>query len=158
MGLQKVSLHESGIWRYAWTAEQAAQILPADMDRLMDRWPAAAPFGAGWSIAFRIIIPEEDTHTIAPVQGHRKSRNAIQWLPRPEPGMSVVLHIIIAEPDQGEANLKHGLPIALFFSIREDGKQQVCLVIASNVEITDEQREVQSQIRNELISRLERIA
>jgi hypothetical protein len=75
----------------------------------MDGWPAAEPFGAGWSIALRIIIPEEDSHTIAPVSGSLKSIRAIQWIPRPDPGMSVVLHIIIAEPDRGDVLLKEGI-------------------------------------------------
>lgn len=155
MGFQKVSLHESGDWRFAWTAERAGLVLPVGSDRVLDRWPAPTQFGAGWSIAFRVIIPEEDTHTIAAVKGHHKSRRDIQWLPRPEPGKCVVLHIIVAEPDQGEVLLKHGLPIGAFFSVTADGRQQVCLLIASYVEQTEEQHELQRSIRDVLISRAE---
>lgn len=154
MGFQKVSLHESGVWRFAWTAERADLVLPPGSDRVLDRWLAPVEFGAGWSIAFRIIIPEEDTYTIAPVGGNRKSRSAIHWLPRPEPGKIVVLHVIVAEPDQGEVLLKHAMPIDLFFSVKGDGRQQVCLLIASYVEPEAEQREWQRRTRDELIGRV----
>jgi hypothetical protein len=154
MGFQKVSLHESGIWRYAWTAEKASLFVDAETDRMLDRWSASEPIGAGWSIAFRIIIPEEDTHTISPVFGNQSSLSEIIWLPRPEPGTSVVLQIIVAEPDKGFVEVKNGLPAGSFFSVKEDGSVQICLVLVSYVRITEKELESQRQVRKSLLSAL----
>lgn len=154
MAFQKVSLHESGVWRFAWTSGQADLVLPSGMDRVLDRWQASAAFGAGWSVALRIFVAEEDTHTVAPVQGKRKSRKAIRWLPRPSQGGAVVLQVIVAKPDQGEVLLQHAHLIDLFFSLREDGEQQVCLLIASYVENSENDREWQRQTREQVIDQI----
>src|SRR5664279_4401308 len=37
-GVQRFSLHQSGVWRYAWTASAAQDHVPEDQDRVIDRW------------------------------------------------------------------------------------------------------------------------
>lgn len=68
--------------------------------------------------------------------------------------MAVVLQVIVAKPDQGEVLLQHALPIGFFFSRREDGEQQVCLLIASYVENNEDDRHWQRQTRDEVIKRV----
>ena len=58
MGVAKLSLHQSGIWRRAFTSEEALRRdLPDDQDRVMNRWDLPQPIEDGWLHAVSISIP-----------------------------------------------------------------------------------------------------
>jgi hypothetical protein len=53
----KVSLHESGITRMAWTSAAAeARVVPG-ADRVIARWDASDPLPNGWRVSLRLTIP-----------------------------------------------------------------------------------------------------
>src|ERR1035438_1340044 len=55
--MAKPSLHQSGTWRRALIENAAKKILPADVDRVLNRWEVPEPFADGWLNAVTIIIP-----------------------------------------------------------------------------------------------------
>lgn len=58
LGMAKLSLHVSGRWRRAMTAEEAAKRMVAESeDRVMNRWEPPTPIGDGWVHAATIAVP-----------------------------------------------------------------------------------------------------
>lgn len=140
MSFQKISLHQSGVWRFAWTEEKAPLFLSAGENRLIDSWSRPPELGAGWTLALRIWVPEEDVATVAKVQGKAKSLKAINWVPRPPPSTAIVFQVVIARPDQGEVHLKDSVPLAGFTLATHNGNLEACLVLLSSVPVTSENR------------------
>jgi len=65
--MAKLSLHQSGRWRRALTQQGAAQQnLPADADRVFQRWEAPEAFGDGWIHAVIITIPGSSIQAAPP--------------------------------------------------------------------------------------------
>jgi hypothetical protein len=55
--MAKLSLHQSGIWRRALIEDAAKRVLPAEVDRVLNRWDVPRQFADGWLDAVTIIIP-----------------------------------------------------------------------------------------------------
>jgi hypothetical protein len=53
----KISLHQSGIWRYALTKGHARGTLPAGVDRVVERWHRPPEVVPGWTEALNIGSP-----------------------------------------------------------------------------------------------------
>ncbi len=140
MGYQKISLHQSGRWRWAWTEAKAPLVLPQGVDRVIDRWPRPPEVGAGWTFALRIWVPAEDVTTVCPLHGNRASLRAIHWVPKPPPGTALGFHVVMARPNQGEVHLKGYVPLAGFTLARDDGAPEACLVLLSRLTLTAEHR------------------
>lgn len=62
--MAKLSLHQSGRWRRALTAQAAIQQnLPVGEDRVLNRWEVPEPFADGWLHAVTITIPASSIQT-----------------------------------------------------------------------------------------------
>ena len=76
-GTLKMSLHESGIWRAAFTAEYAAKYLkdsiPPSKARRLEEWKRPPDIAPGVTLAFRIIIPNQDLEVI-PIDANLSSK------------------------------------------------------------------------------------
>ena len=67
MGVAKLSLHESGRWRWAMTNEEAIRRqLGPDEDRVLQRWDPPAPIAEGWTRAVTIAIPSSSIRQLGP--------------------------------------------------------------------------------------------
>jgi hypothetical protein len=98
--VKKVSLHESGIWRYAWTAEfvaKAPPFLAPGQDRATDKWDRTTlEFLPGVTRAFDILVPASEVtmpkHAEpAAVSGKKK----IVWVPSPPEGCAMHFTVLI---------------------------------------------------------------
>lgn len=96
-GVQKFSLHESGRWRYAYTAQAVGKQIPEDMDRAIDKWDRRDFDEAGRLPAVAIearakdlcVVPNDDAPT------------TVRWIaPEPE-GSYTSIQISIIRPDTG---------------------------------------------------------
>jgi hypothetical protein len=69
----KLSMHSSGLWRWAMTEPEATrQQLGADQDRVMLRWSPPEPIGPGWQRAATIAIPASSIRNLIPEKKPRK--------------------------------------------------------------------------------------
>lgn len=83
-GILKVSLHESGEWRAAFTFEFASEkfdeSIPVSQSRLIEEWVRPSDISPGVTLAFRIVIPNHDLMSI-PVDA--SSVTKINWITPP---------------------------------------------------------------------------
>ena len=95
-GLIKASLHESGVWRFAFSSEYAQREFGDDHhiydSRLIAQWERPNEIAQGVSLAFRIVIPESDLE-IYPLS--RDEASSIDWIDPPsEDGLVEIVLII----------------------------------------------------------------
>jgi len=86
-GLLKVSLHESGVWRLAFTREFAATLpssSPGSDERVQERWSRPNPRKPGWTHAMSIVVPVADLWRPDPPLDFPAD---IKWRHAPGPGM-----------------------------------------------------------------------
>lgn len=97
-GTVKLSLHESGIWRLAYTAQVAAK-LGFTQDRVLGRFDQTAEVAPGWRLAVAIEIPESSLSVATqPPAGASK----VQWWPAPKPLSAIVFNVWITESDEAD--------------------------------------------------------
>lgn len=81
-GILKISLHESGVWRAAFTSQFAERRFDRDPteSRLIERWKRPGDLSPGVCLAFRIIVPTTELRmaTVLP-----QDTNKIRWIPSP---------------------------------------------------------------------------
>jgi hypothetical protein len=59
-GILKVSLHESGVWRFAFTEEHwEGQAATGSEDRVIERWNRPPPI-IGITSAFMVVVPTSE--------------------------------------------------------------------------------------------------
>jgi hypothetical protein len=95
----KVSLHESGNWRTAFTNEYAKRIFddskPISDARLIESWTRPNEIASGVTLAFRIIIP---THDLEDISIDSISKEKIIWISPPEIEDLTEIDIILTHP------------------------------------------------------------
>lgn len=74
----KLSMHHSGIWRYAWTEESGLKT-PGSADRVINRWSRPADFVPGWTQGPSLIVP--NTGIRRPFK-HRSQRSWMRFIGR----------------------------------------------------------------------------
>jgi hypothetical protein len=73
MGVAKLSIHQSGRWRWAMTNEEAVKRkLGPDEDRVMLRWEPPTPIGPGWTRAATVVIPSSSIRQLGPEKTPKK--------------------------------------------------------------------------------------
>lgn len=115
-GLHKISLHESGDFRY-----QLIGMVQEDMDRddfaivslvdegeesaktgrILHRWVRPDPNPEGWTECFRLVIPADD---LMRGPAGPKDIGGVEWIPTPDPGRAVAVRGFLVDPGQGEAD------------------------------------------------------
>lgn len=110
----KTSLHESGIWRLAWTEE--SKILTTDTsDRVIIRWRRPPEFRPGWTQGISVLVPW------TPIGQHYSAADApagkaVQWVKAPAPWHKVVFTVLFTAAD---------VPQPAWESIREPGDRKL---------------------------------
>lgn len=83
----KVSLHESGVWRLAYTAEYAATLKArgeGSEDRLQARWQRPPEARPGWTHAISVVVPVAELWKPEPPL---PIPSEVTWRRAPAPGM-----------------------------------------------------------------------
>jgi len=96
-GRQKCSLHETGDWRHQWIRIEDAEAFTGTRCRILDQWQRGAETADGITPALSIWVLAED---VTAVPDDNLPRN-VTWLPAPDPGLALGVHITLARPDQG---------------------------------------------------------
>jgi hypothetical protein len=95
MRMMKMSLHASGIWRYALTREASA-VFNETGDRVSQRWSRPPPFTKGWTQGPTIAIPHTGTDDVLPELDDPRDR-AVVWIPGPERGRLLTFTLLLAD-------------------------------------------------------------
>lgn len=96
----KLSLHESGITRMAWTSRGAVTRVPRGADRLISRWETSEPLPAGWRVGMRLTISDSALSPMLPPLPTARVR-PIRSLAPPGPGHVVDVRVLLGEPEGG---------------------------------------------------------
>lgn len=127
----KVSLHQSGSWRFQWiTPDVAREAGAADGRRLIEEWQRPAA-DQGWTMGPMILVSDRDVVPLAfdqPVEG-------VHWFPAPAPDHGVWIHIFIVAPgisgkSFNDASIGGGFHLA---------NGEVCVLLARQRPITPEE-------------------
>ena len=92
----KVSLHESGDWRHAFTdTTRGMAHVPPGQDRALARWKRPHEFEPGLTRAFEIIIPASEVTKSPYVEWDKNFRSEyadkeIVWVPPPPEGCATL--------------------------------------------------------------------
>jgi hypothetical protein len=144
MGAAKLSLHQSGVWRFAFTAQGAEKVRLADEeDRLIERYEATSELAPGWVHAARIRTPST---TFASAMSERRpsDRRPIRFYKPPDLPLHLEYHVVLGDSAAqqaivpvtdaitvGQMTLTSGkrvLIIATFWEIDEDTQRVIDLV------------------------------
>ena len=93
--LVKLSLHSSGIWRWAWVKDS---VLDEELegDRTHERWLKPGPFIPGWIVGPSVMF------LWSPVEGWEgdpiETTKRVSWLDPPEKNDKVTVSLMLAEP------------------------------------------------------------
>jgi hypothetical protein len=102
---QKLSLHESGRWRWAFTQPAAQKYLPPAADALIARFSPTHPVAPGWRHAARIRTPST---TFCPAFDERrpKDRQPIRIFAAPDAPIHLEYHVLIGDADAPPLNVE----------------------------------------------------
>jgi hypothetical protein len=109
-GIQKFSFHESGDWRHQWIGDNAEKYTGSS-ERITDRWNRPDVPDHGYSRCISIWIPHGHLDEIP---NERGASDDLGYLPDAPKGHFAGIHITIATPDRGVAELKGVRPVGGF--------------------------------------------
>lgn len=93
--LIKMSLHSSGIWRWAFVGGSVID-KEVEGDRAQGKWLKPSPFFPGWVAGPSVMFPS------SPVEGWEgdpvETEKAVSWLDPPREGEKVTVSLMIGEP------------------------------------------------------------
>jgi hypothetical protein len=134
-GIQKFSLHESGDWRHQWTPQADLERLVAEQgrhsDRILDRWQRPEPNGAGVRQGLTIWVPQGYINDLS---DDEQGEDGVIWIPEPEPGHAIGIHVTVCTPDLGWATVHRARPVAGFSLINGDA----VIIYVSNSPVDDQ--------------------
>jgi hypothetical protein len=90
--LFKVSLHQSGVWRMAYTRESGI-LAEASTDRVERRWQRPAEFTPGWTQGPSIIVPSTPLQRGFPANLEAKGT---KWYQPPAGGRKLVFTVLLS--------------------------------------------------------------
>ena len=133
-GAQKVSLHESGDWRFQYTRPEVAERWAPGQGRMLDQWRRPPETIDGWTRSFMVWIPESE---VTPVPARPDEKKEIVWIPKPEPGEVVAFQVVIARPSPQIrfVKLENTLPLHAFML----SNGEVCMLLATRQVMTPQQ-------------------
>lgn len=87
----KISLHESGNWRHAFTSEHVSgpsPLVSPDQDRAVSKWQRPPEMAPGVTMAFQILVPSSEATVPKQLTGGNPpgSEKATVWVPRAPAG------------------------------------------------------------------------
>ena len=141
-GLQKVSLHSSGVWTAAFT-EQSGVELRNVQNRRSHRWERPPAFVPGWVQGPVIDISRVDTRHL-PFPPHAEKK-PITWLPAPQVRHKLQIAVLFAtDPSASADDLRYGEAIG---SLPLDNGETVWIV-ASETAMTRNDRRQSFRVRD----------
>ena len=105
MGELKLSMHESGITRMAWTAAAAGSRVAHEDDRVLSRWNAADALPNGWALVLRLSIPDSALSQILPPLPERPGKPTV-IIPPAGLGRTVEVRVLLGKPGCGGIRLE----------------------------------------------------
>jgi hypothetical protein len=105
MGDLKLSLHESGITRMAWTAAASASRVAPGANRVLSRWTAIDPLPNGWALVLRVSIPDSPLSLVLPPLPERPRKPTVT-LSAAGPGRTVEVRVLLGQPGSGGIRLE----------------------------------------------------
>jgi hypothetical protein len=153
----KVSLHESGDWRHAFTDTRGMRYVPPGRDRAMASWERPADFDPGVTKAFEIVIPASEVTKPAYLGWDKDFRpeyagKKVFWVPSPPGGYAAHFTVIFTSAEVTAATLpgwpgRVGMGTRLIAYSHLPNSQTVCLV-AFEQEIVESSRQSLEQQKN----------
>lgn len=107
-GTMKLSLHESGVWPVAWTAESGI-VSPQTGHRRELTWRRPRPLANGWTEAPAVVIPHTGTTEPLPLS-HEELTKPVVWVPGSRPGSAIRFGLVFSPPGIARADRSEGLP------------------------------------------------
>lgn len=95
MRMMKLSLHASGIWRYAFTQASGA-VFEDTGDRVGGRWVRPLAFTKGWIQGPSIVIPHTGTDDLLTELDESRSKATV-WIPGPAEGWALHFTLLLAD-------------------------------------------------------------
>ncbi len=127
-GVYKISLHESGDWRYQWVRRELAERYAPGLGRIIGQWPRPPAFGAGWTRGLVIWVPEPD---IVPIPDDAEDGSGVRWIAKPPPGKVATFQVVVAKPDLGVVKLQQTWVLGAFSL----ANRETCLVLGSYTDL-----------------------
>jgi hypothetical protein len=111
--IQKVSLHKSGLWRQAFTAEHVSAGSPfvaPDEDRAIEKWERPPEVAPGVTKAFEIIVPSSEVTTPKHPRAEAAFRKhfvgkEIQWIDPPPQDREVHFMVVFTAMEVTDTSL-----------------------------------------------------
>src|SRR6266571_1127500 len=129
-GAVKVSLHQTGDWRYQWADDETADRHVPYSTRILDQWSRPPRDPSGLIAGLSIWVP---THELSPVSGDTSpSMTKVSWLSPVPDGEATLLHLVIAQPGLGWTSFYGALPVGGFMLVNGDA----LLILAGNTPVT----------------------
>jgi hypothetical protein len=95
MGVIKLSLHQSGQWRMAWTEDGAQGIgLPEGQDRVITRWSPPQELKPGWRHAVTVLVTPDSLALPRP----EKRLGRVPFYPPPNPDGELRFDVMLGAP------------------------------------------------------------
>ncbi|VXB67451.1 hypothetical protein ARTHRO9V_1640056 [Arthrobacter sp. 9V] len=158
--LHKISLHESGDFRYqliGMTQDEVnrpdfAIVTLSDEDdkdsgRILHQWTRPESSPEGWTEGFRLIIPGDD---LMPGPAGKKDLGDVEWIPAPSDGRAVEVRGYFVDPGMGEMDLSSLVGEVGIFSFLGGFKlknEQVFVVFSSTVTLLEWELETLKEMR-----------
>lgn len=106
----KVSLHESGKWRQAFTQEHLSEPSPfvsPSEDRATDKWEPPPEFAPGVIKGFEIMVPASEV-TMPRQPGVKPDWEGkdVLWVPSPPEGFATYFEVVFTAPHISQKNLE----------------------------------------------------
>jgi hypothetical protein len=99
----KVSLHESGSWRWAFTREHlstSSPVIPPGANRTVDMWQRPSEIAPGCIQAFQVWVPSSEvTMPENPEAKPDRYQKKIHWVPRAPEGYSTCFTVVFSGPE-----------------------------------------------------------
>jgi len=118
----KLSVHASGIWRWAWPKDSALA-REVSGDRAQLRWTKPPPFVQGWRAGPTVLFP------YAPVEGWGadplETTKKVHWLEPPAKNRKVTVSLLLGDPGVVPArDLRENkrMPVIAEFELRSGGR------------------------------------
>jgi hypothetical protein len=106
--VQKISLHQSGHWRNAFTSEFAAKdtpLLSPGQDRATDKWYRPDDFVPGLTKAFEIVVPASEVTVPTRPEANVFGAKEIAWVQPPPEGYATHFTVLFTSPEVTDTTL-----------------------------------------------------
>lgn len=97
-GEHKVSLHQSGDWRYQLVTPKTVFIPDPPEGRILHQWRRPRSDAVGWTHGVNIVLPDSD---LLEIPDDLLDTKDVVWIDAPPSGHQVILEIHLVRPNRG---------------------------------------------------------